>query len=196
MVWLTPLTLTGDICTLVPLEMAHHDALVAAVSDGELWRLWYTMIPEPSRMKAYIEERLKALESGQMFPFVVIENKRQKVVGMTTYLHPDASNRRLEIGATWYAQSVQRTGLNTCAKLLLLTHAFESLHCIAVEYRTHAFNYKSRAAIERLGAKLDGILRNHMVMKDGTLRDTYVYSILQSEWPTVKVHLHSLLSSK
>ena len=127
-----------------------------------------------------------------MLPFTVVDNSSGKPVGMTTYLNIDKLHRRVEIGGTWYRQSVQRTGLNTECKRLLLTHAFETMNCIAVEFRTHAFNKQSQQGIERLGAKLDGILRNHMVMPDGTLRDTYVYSIISSEWPTVKSHLEFL----
>src|SRR3990167_4996155 len=136
--------------------------------------------------------RLNKQTEGSMIPFAVIDNITNKAVGMTCYLNVDKANRRVEIGGTWYRKSAQRTGLNTECKLLLLTHAFESLDCIAVEFRTHAFNQQSREGIERLGAKLDGILRNHMILPNGTLRDTYVYSIIASEWPTVKAHLEYL----
>jgi RimJ/RimL family protein N-acetyltransferase len=143
-------------------------------------------------MEEDISRRLSMLAAGTMLPFTVFDASGA-IVGMTTYLNGDARNRRVEIGATWYAQRVQRTSLNTEAKLLLLGHAFETLGCIAVELRTHWMNHRSRRAIERLGAKLDGVLRNHMVLPDGTLRDTCVYSILNSEWPTVKRHLIALL---
>lgn len=182
----------GISCTLTPLAYEHHDALVESVKDGELWRLWYTFVPEPQKMKENIALRLSMQSEGSMFPFVVIDNGSGKPVGMTTYLNIDKLHRRLEIGGTWYRKCVQRTGINTECKRLLLTHAFETMNCIAVEFRTHAFNKQSQLGIERLGAKLDGILRNHMIMHDGTLRDTYVYSIIASEWPTVKSHLDFL----
>jgi len=184
--------LKGTYCTLVPLSQDHHDALVESVNDGELSRLWYTFVPEPQKMKENIALRLNMQAEGSIYPFTVIDNSSGKPIGMTTYLNIDKLHRRLEIGGTWYRQSVQRTGLNTECKNLLLTHAFETINCIAVEFRTHAFNKQSQRGIERLGAKLDGILRNHMIMPDGTLRDTYVYSIISSEWPTIKSHLNFL----
>ncbi len=186
---LQPTTLEGRHVQLVPLSMDHHDGLVAAVEDGELWMLWYTSAPEPAKMRAEIERRLALHKSGSMLPFTVVDRSTGKIVGMTTYMHIDSPNRRVEIGSTWYARRVQRTGLNTEAKLLLLGHAFDTLGCIAVEFRTHFLNQQSRRAIERLGAKLDGILRSHAVSPNGTLRDTCVYSIIASEWPTVRVHL-------
>jgi RimJ/RimL family protein N-acetyltransferase len=176
---------------LEPLSLEHHDEAVGAVRDGELWNLWYTSIPAPGNMRAEIERRLSLQASGLMLPFAVRERGSNRVVGMTTYMNVDAANHRLEIGSTWYAKSVQRSGLNTQCKLLLLTHAFEPLHSIAVEFRTHFFNHQSRRAIERLGAKLDGVLRNHSIAANGTLRDTCVYSIIASEWPTVKAHLRA-----
>ena len=186
------ISLQGTYCTLVPLTHEHHDDLVESVKDGELWRLWYTFVPEPKKMKENIELRLNLQAEGSMIPFTVIDNSSGKAVGMTTYLNIDRINRRVEIGGTWYRQNMQRTGLNTECKRLLLAHAFETMNCIAVEFRTHAFNRQSQLGIERLGAKLDGILRNHMVMPNGTLRDTYVYSIISSEWLTVKSHLDFL----
>ena len=182
-------SLEGRLVSLVPLTQAHHLDLVAATKDGELWNLWYTSVPTAAGMAADIERRLELQKAGSMLPFAVIEKATREAVGMTTYLNIDADNRRVEIGATWYRKRVQRSGLNTECKLLLLTHAFERLGCIAVEFRTHFFNRQSRAGIERLGAKLDGILRQHMIGRGGTLRDTCVYSILDHEWPTVKVHL-------
>jgi RimJ/RimL family protein N-acetyltransferase len=173
----------------MPLSHDRHDELVEAVKDGELWKLWYTFVPPPEGMRAEIERRLGFQSAGSMLPFAVIENASGKAVGMTTYMNVDAVNRRVEIGSTWYRASIQRTPLNTECKLLLLTHAFEQLNCIAVEFRTHVMNVQSRRAIERLGAKLDGILRNHMTMPNGTLRDTAVYSIIATEWPMVKAHL-------
>lgn len=184
----TPVELGGPHARLVPLEAGHGAALSQAVRDGELWRLWYTAIPSPEGMAAEIERRLALQRAGSMLPFTVLDAAGVPC-GMTTYMNVDARNQRLEIGSTWYARRVQRTPLNTQCKLLLLTHAFEALRCIAVEFRTHRFNQQSRRAIERLGAQLDGILRSHQIGPDGTLRDTAVYSITAAEWPTVKSHL-------
>jgi len=188
--------LLGKHVQLVPLSMAHHDALVEAVKDGELWRHWYTFIPKPEKMTDEISRRLNLHQQGSMLPFAVLQEG--KAVGMTTYMNIDAANKRVEIGSTWYRANVQRSSLNTECKRLLLAHAFEQLNCIAVEFRTHFFNQQSRNAIERLGAKLDGILRNHAINThpdaEGALRDTCVYSILITEWPSVKAHLDYQLS--
>ena len=188
--------LLGKHVQLVPLSMAHHDALVEAVKDGELWRHWYTFIPTPEKMADEISRRLNLHQQGSMLPFAVLQEG--KAVGMTTYMNIDAPNKRVEIGSTWYRANVQRSSLNTECKRLLLAHAFEQLNCIAVEFRTHFFNQQSRNAIERLGAKLDGILRNHAINTHpnamGALRDTCVYSILNTEWPSVKAHLDYQLS--
>ena len=193
-----PVTLTGQYATLVPLVTEHHDDLVEAVQDGELWRLWYTAIPTPEGVAAEIKRRIGLQDQGSMLPFAVIENASGKAVGLTTYMNIDNGNRRVEIGSTWYRRRVQRTALNTECKLLLLRHAFEQLQCIAVEFRTHFFNQQSRAGIERLGAKLDGVLRSHQVNPHpdakGTLRDTCVYSVIAPEWPTVRAHLSYQLS--
>jgi len=186
--WPSPIQLRGTRCALEPLAPEHHDALVAAARDGELWKLWYTAIPGPDGMRAEIARRLDLQTRGSMLPFTTLD-AAGKVVGMTTYMNIDAVNQRVEIGSTWTAASAQRGPFNTECKLLLLGHAFEQLGCIAVEFRTHFFNQQSRRAIERLGAKLDGILRNHQRAGNGLLRDTCVYSILESEWPTVKAHL-------
>jgi N-acetyltransferase len=191
---LQPVTLRASRAALEPLARNHCADLLEAVKDGELWRLWYTTIPEPEKMAADIDRRLSLQTQGAMLPFAVIDNTTAKAVGMTTYLNLDADHRRVEIGATWYRKGVQRSELNTEYKLMLLTHAFETLNCIAVEFRTHFFNHQSRRGIERLGAKLDGILRDHMVMPNGTLRDTCVYSVIASEWSTVKTHLAYQLS--
>ena len=188
MPWPDPLTLRGTHASLVPLEPAHAAALAEAVRDGELWRLWYTAIPAPEGMAAEIERRLGLQAAGSMLPFAVLDAAGTPV-GMTTYMNIDAANRRVEIGSTWYARRVQRTPLNTECKALLLAHAFDSLGCIAVEFRTHRFNTASRRAIERLGAQLDGMLRSHQRSADGSLRDTAVYSIVAAEWPTVRNHL-------
>jgi RimJ/RimL family protein N-acetyltransferase len=186
--WLSPVTLSGPHASLVPLSADHADALCAATRDGELWKLWYTAVPSPERMAAEIERRLALQAAGSMLPFTVLD-AGGKPVGMTTYMNVDAANRRVEIGSTWTAQSAQRSALNTQCKRLLLAHAFETLECIAVEFRTHRLNTQSRRAIERLGAQLDGMLRAHQRMADGTLRDTAVYSITAVEWPTIRVHL-------
>lgn len=186
--WATPVSLTGQHCSLVPLSHAHAEDLRAASASGDLHRLWYTSIPAPDQVDAEIDRRLSLLASGSMVPFTACD-ATGRAVGMTTYMHIDHTNRRLEIGSTWYGKSVQRTPLNTECKLLLLRHAFETLDAISVEFRTHFVNTQSRRAIERLGAKLDGILRSHMIMANGTIRDTAVYSIIASEWPTVRAHL-------
>lgn len=194
MAWLEPLVLRGSLAMLEPLSLEHYDGLVAAVEDGELWKLWFTSVPSPSTMRAEIERRLGLQASGSMLPFVVRERGADKIVGMTTYMHADPANRRLEIGSTWYGASMQRTGVNSQCKLMLLTHAFEDLRCIAVEFRTHFFNRASRRAIERVGAKLDGILRSHQLIANGSLRDTCVYSIIAAEWPAVKANLQASLA--
>jgi RimJ/RimL family protein N-acetyltransferase len=187
-------TLAGKHATLVPLSQTHHDDLVAAVKDGELWNLWYTFIPTLDKVSAEIDRRLDLHTKGSMLPFAVIDNASGQAVGMTTYMNIDAKNRRVEIGSTWCRKRVQRGPLNTECKLMLLTHAFETLNCIAVEFRTSYFNYQSRKAIERLGAKPDGILRQHTIMPNGTVRDTCVFSIIACEWPSVKAHLNYQLS--
>ncbi|BEV14709.1 GNAT family N-acetyltransferase [Herbaspirillum sp. DW155] len=189
MQFLSPITLKGQFATVEPLHPEHHDALIAAVSDGKLWKLWYTAIPKPENMRAEIERRLHLQQQGSMLPFVIRRNDTGALCGMTTYMNADVTHRRVEIGSTWYAASAQRTGINTECKLMLLTHAFEDMHCIAVEFRTHWMNQQSRAAIARLGAKQDGVLRNHQRMPDGSYRDTVVFSIIESEWPTVRRHL-------
>lgn len=186
--WPTPETLSGTHVSVVPLSQAHAQDLAEATADGELYRLWYTMVPRPEEVPAEIDRRLKLQNEGSMLPFAVLDTSG-KAVGMTTYMNIDAANRRLEIGSTWYRRSVQRGPLNTECKLLLLRHAFEALDAIAVEFRTHALNRQSRNAIERLGAKPDGILRAHMIMSNGTIRDTAVYSITAPEWPAVRANL-------
>ena len=189
MSWPEPVTLVGVHARLEPLIPDHGAQLAQAVADGELWRLWYTTIPKPQDMAAEIERRLGLRERGSMSPFAVIDQTDGRAVGMTTFMNIDPIHRRMEIGSTWYRRSVHRTPINTECKLMLLRHAFESLDCIAVEFRTHFFNQASRRAIERLGAKLDGVLRSHSRTADGALRDTCVYSIIAAEWPTVRAHL-------
>lgn len=197
MAFTTDTTLTGRTVQLVPLRPSHHDELVEAVFDGELWNLWYTSIPTPQGMATEIQRRLNLQQSGSMLPFAVLDASG-RAVGMTTFMNIDAANRRVEIGSTWYRASVQRMALNTEAKRLLLAHAFEALDCIALEFRTHWFNHASRRGIERLGAKLDGVLRSHQINRHpdahGALRDTCVYSIVAAEWPSVKAHLDFQLS--
>jgi RimJ/RimL family protein N-acetyltransferase len=192
---LEPVTLTGGLVTLVPLAPEHHDELVAAASDGRLWELWYTSVPSPVGMRADIAEKLAEQVGGTRLPFTVRRNDTGAVVGATTYLNVDAGVPRLEIGSTWTAASAQRTGVNAESKLLLLTHAFDVLGCLAVEFRTHWHNLQSRAAIARLGAKQDGVLRNHRRLPDGSVRDTVVFSILDSEWPAVRSGLRHRLSA-
>ena len=195
MPWLGPVTLRGAHARLEPLSSDHYDGLLEAVKDGELWKLWYTFIPKDEDMRKEIDRRLGLQAAGSMLPFTVFDADG-RIAGMSTYMNVDTPNRRVEIGSTWYAKRVQRTALNTQCKLLLLQHAFEKLDCIAVEFRTHFFNHQSRRGIERLGAKQDGILRNHQIAPNGTLRDTVVYSIIASEWPTVKAHLDYQLNEK
>lgn len=186
---LEPTSLAGRHVLLVPLSPAHHDGLVRAVLDGNLHELWYTAVPSPATMGAEIERRLTLQQKGSMLPFTVVHAETGDIVGMTTFMNIDSENRRVEIGSTWYAARVQRSALNTEAKLLLLRHAFDRLQCIAVEFRTHFLNQASRRAIERLGARLDGVLRAHSLAKNGTLRDTCVYSITATDWPAISAHL-------
>jgi RimJ/RimL family protein N-acetyltransferase len=186
---LAAVTLTGPHARLEPLRPSHLEGLQAATRDGELWRLWYTSVAEPDRIGDYIARALDMRERLGAMPFAVRQNTTGDIVGCTRYFNVDAANRRLEIGHTWYSKRVQRTAINTECKLLLLTHAFEVLGCIAVEFRTHWFNHASRVAIERLGAKQDGVLRNHQLLPDGSKRDTVVFSIIDGEWPAVRRHL-------
>lgn len=187
-IWSKPFTYDGVLASLHPLDMSHQGALREAVLDGDLWKLWYARVPSPNGMEDEISRRLKLSEEGKMMPFTVLDANK-KVVGMTSYQTLDPNNRRVEIGYTWYSKSVQRTLLNTEIKLKLLSYAFETLDVIAVGFTTSTYNQSSRNAIERLGAKLDGVLRNHSILPDGTLRDTCYYSIISSEWPAVKRNL-------
>ena len=187
--WPPDVVLTGNVVQLEPLTQSHAADLIDAASDGELHKLWYTMIPQADGVEVEIDRRNGLRAIGSMQPFAIIDCITGRAVGMTTYMNIDAANKRVEIGSTWYRKSVQGTALNTECKLLMLRHAFETLGCIVVEFRTHFINQQSRRAIERLGAKLDGILRNNMIMANGSLRDTAVYSIIGSEWPMVSAHL-------
>ena len=190
---LLPTDLEGVSVKLIPLSMSHSGDLKEAVSDGQLNNLWYTNIPTEEGVEGEIERRLKLQKLGTMTPFSVVHTKRNKVVGLTTFMNMDPKNKRVEIGSTWYRKDVQRTVINTECKLLLMSYAFETLDCIAVEFRTHCMNRQSRRAIERLGAKLDGVLRSHMVLANGTIRDTAVYSVIRSDWDAVKVNLRWML---
>ncbi|MDC9595783.1 GNAT family N-acetyltransferase [Xenorhabdus anantnagensis] len=187
-------TLTGKSVTLVPLSHDRHDEFVHAIEEGQLHKLWYTNVPDPANVHEEVERRLDLHASGSMLPFTVIDNATGVAVGMTGYMNIAENIPRLEIGSTWYARSVQRTAINTETKFLLLQYAFEELECVAVELRTHFLNHQSRKAIERVGAKLDGVLRQHLRAKDGSLRDTCVYSILLNEWPAIKSHLTWLMA--
>ncbi len=184
-----PIVLQGDVVRLEPLTPDHAAGLAEATRDGELWNLWVTAVPSPEAIPAWIDTALALQRAGRALPFVVRRLRDERIVGSTRYMNVEEQQRRLEIGTTWYARSVQRTGLNTECKKLLLRHAFESLGCMAVEFRTHWFNHASREAIARLGAKQDGVLRNHQRLPDGSLRDTVVFSIIDSEWPAVRRHL-------
>lgn len=190
---IVPLSLHDANVTLLPLEKAHLPALRAAAADGELWRLFFTSVPTPENAENWFDIALEAQSQGKALPFTVLRNADQKIIGSTRFCNIDKNNRRLEIGYTWYAKSAQRTNINTECKRALLKHAFETLQCIAVEFRTDWFNRTSQAAIERLGAKRDGVLRNHTILPDGRIRDTVVYSILQTEWAGVEKNLNFLL---
>ena len=184
--WVEPITLLGSKVILEPLSLEHLDGMIAAVKDGELWNLWFTSIPSPEKAEEYIKTALDMRENAGAMPFIVRDRETNKIIGCTRYFNVDEVNQRLEIGYTWYSESYQRTAANTECKYLLLSHAFEKLDAIAVEFRTHWHNHKSRAAIARLGAKQDGVLRNHTRSADGIYRDTVVFSIINLEWPAVK----------
>ena len=179
---------------LEPLTMGHADALRSAASDGKLWELWFTSVPEPANTERYIEQALQGQKEGHMLPWAVRELETNGIVGTTRYHDIMASIDRVEIGWTWYAQTWQRSHVNTACKLLLMTHAFETLGCKVVGLRTDNFNFRSQRAIERLGAKKDGVLRHHFARRDGTIRDSVMYSIILAEWPDVKRHLELKLA--
>lgn len=193
--WTATPTLKGAHVTLEPLHRDHVPALQAAVRDGELWRLWYATVPNPEGLPDYVEKALALRDAGQAIPFVV-RDADGTIVGSTRFGDIEAAHRRVQIGWTWYAKHVQRTGLNTEAKALLLAHAFETMGCGRVEFRTHFMNHASRAAIARIGAKEEGVLRNHMRMPDGSWRDTVVFSIVDGEWPAVRSHLKHLMARR
>lgn len=187
--WIDILELEGEKVKLIPLEKSHKEELLKAASDGKLWELWFTSVPSSKSIDTYIKQALKQKQEGIAFPFVVIDKKSGELIGSTRYcnLHPE--HRRLEIGYTWYAKKHQRTGVNSETKKLLLKYAFEKLNCISVQFLTDWYNLNSREAIKRLGAKQDGILRNHRLNKDGSYRDTVVFSITNNEWCGVKKSL-------
>ena len=197
MAFAEPVTLEGHHVRLDPMAPERADALAAALgtaaADGRMWESKVTTIPRPDEMRAYVDQALAELDRGVSLPFVTVDRTSGRVVGSTRYMNIEAPHRRLEIGTTWIGKSFQRTAINTEAKYLMLQHAFETLHCIAVDLRTHEKNAQSRAAIERLGAKLDGILRNHRILPDGSLRNTATYSITDAEWPAVKARLETRL---
>ena len=188
-----PVTLRERGVRLEPLALAHEEGLRAAVADGELWKLRITSVPEPEGTRAYIEAALRMREDGHRFAFAVVDDDTGQVLGSTSYHDIVPAVRRVEIGYTWYAQSVQRTHVNTTAKLLLMGHAFDTLGCHVVGWRTDNFNFASQRAIERLGAKKDGVLRGHALRRDGTIRDTVMYSMRSGEWPEARAQLLYLL---
>ena len=187
--WLSELVLEGQHVILRPLVLADAQALVEAAKDGELWNLWFTGVPNVETVQSYVEDALAAKAQGVALPFVVVDKATQAVIGSTRFCNADNTNQRVEIGYTWYAKRFQKTLVNTECKYLLLSHAFEKLSAIAIEFRTHWHNQASRKAIARLGAKQDGVLRNHQRMDDGSYRDTVVFSITESEWLAVKASL-------
>jgi RimJ/RimL family protein N-acetyltransferase len=193
MAFVEPVTLTARGVDLVPLSLTHEDGLRAAAADGTLWNIRVTSVPEPDQTRSYIENALSMREAGNRFAFAVVESAGGKVLGCTSYHDIVPAIKRVEIGWTWYARSSQRSHVNTTCKLLLLTHAFETLGCHVVGWRTDNFNFASQAAIERLGAKKDGVLRGHALRRDGTIRDTVMYSMRAGEWPEAKSQLLYLL---
>jgi RimJ/RimL family protein N-acetyltransferase len=194
MIEIRPITLEGHGVRLEPLAEEHHDGLVAAATDGRLWELWYTVVPEPGQTRDYIADALAGQRNGHMLPWAVRDLRSGAIIGSTRYHDIEAAIDRVEIGYTWYGKSWQRSHVNTTCKLLLLRHAFDTLGCKVVGLRTDNFNFASQRAIEALGAKKDGVLRHHRPRRDGTVRDSVMYSILASEWPDVKRHLEFRLA--
>lgn len=187
--WLEKVELEDELVKLIPLQKEHRSALIRAASDGELWNLWFTSVPSEETIDSYIDFALSEVNNDKALPFIVLDKTTNEVVRSTRFCNATPHHKRLEIGYTWYSKSYQKTGVNTACKHLLLTHAFETLSCIAVEFRTHWHNFSSRNAIARLGAKQDGVLRNHQIDFGGTIRDTVVFSIVREEWPVVKTSL-------
>ena len=196
MISLSPVTLEGHGVRLEPLAAEHEAGLAAAVSDGRLWELWYTAVPEPAQVGRYVADALAGQAAGHMLPWAVRELATGQIAGSTRYHDVVAPIDRVEIGYTWYAARWQRSHVNTACKLLLLTHAFEAVGCRVVGLRTDNFNFRSQRAIEALGAKRDGVIRHHQARKDGTARDSVMYSILSAEWPDVRRHLTSRLERR
>lgn len=194
MIKLSPIPLEGHGIRLEPLTLEHEADLAAAAADGELWNLWFTSVPRPEETKTYIETALAGYQAGHMLPWAVRELTTGKIVGTTRYHDVVANIDRVEIGYTWYAKSWQKSHVNTVCKLLLLAHAFDTLGCKVVGLRTDNFNFNSQKAIEGLGAKKDGVLRHHAIRRDGSVRDSVMYSILVTEWVGVKQHLKFRLS--
>ena len=193
MAFVQPVTLRSNGLRLEPLALAHEDGLAAAAADGQLWRLRVTSVPEPQETRAYIETALQMREQGSRFAFAVIDEATGRVLGSTSFHDIIPAVRRVEIGYTWYARSVQRSHVNATCKLLMLGHAFDQLGCHVVGWRTDNFNFASQRAIERLGAKKDGVIRGHALRRDGTIRDTVMYSLRAGEWPESRAHLLSKL---
>jgi RimJ/RimL family protein N-acetyltransferase len=194
--WLETTELEGNLVKLIPLSLSHKNALLEAASDGELWNLWFTSVPSQEKIDEYLAFAFSEQDANRALPFVIIDKKTDKIIGSTRFCNVVESNKRVEIGYTWYSKSYQRTGINTECKYLLLKYAFDNLKCIAVEFRTSWYNQVSRKAILRLGAKQDGVLRNHQIDANGTLRDTVVFSIIESEWQGVKKLLEFEMSRK
>lgn len=187
--WLKPVILEGDIVQLIPLNLSHRQAILDAAADGNLWDLWFTYVPSVKTIDQYLNEALETQQFQKALPFAVVFKNENKIIGSTRYCNAEPAHSRLEIGYTWYAKSHQRSNVNAECKYLLLQHAFEQLKCIAVEFRTHFHNFNSRRAIEALGARQDGVLRNHRIDAQQRIRDTVVFSILNTEWETVKTGL-------
>lgn len=194
--WLHPTIITGNNVSLLPLEPSHKNALIRAVNDGHIWKNHYAEVPSPKKMGEAIDKRLNHFERGEMLPFSVFDKQRERLVGMTSFCRVDDVNKRTDIGWTWYAKSAQRTAINTEAKTLLLTHAFVEKEAIAVGFRVDALNRPSQQAVLRLGAKLDGVIRNYSRLADGNIRDMHFYSITCFEWPHIKAHLQGLLDQQ
>lgn len=187
--WFNEVILETDNIKMIPIEISHKDALIAASNDGDLSKIWFTNVPSSIDIDKYIAKALEDFKQDKGLAFVVINKRNGQIIGTTRYANATPEHRRLEIGYTWYAQTYQKTHVNSECKMLLLTHAFEELNAIAVEFRTHWYNFQSRSAIARLGAKQDGVLRNHQVLPDGSFRDTVVFSITENEWKTCKISL-------